>query len=177
MEEIFGVIYGSLAPSISRLGAHAFEQNKNVQDLVAEIESEKASSANARSFLAECKKAIECNEALIVQLLATVGRLSAKLGEATKDRSIQAKSADYQMLDNDSGVIADTDGGNFDVTVADPAKNKNKEFFLQNVGSSVAKLVAFGGELFSGETEISLLPNTPYPSIKFKSDGTDWILT
>ncbi len=177
-EEALGAIYGTLSPLISNLGAQVFQQNKDVQDLVAEIEGEKASSANARAFLAECKKAIACNEALIMQLLATVGGLNAQLAEATKARLIQAKAATYQMLNNDLGVNADASGGAFDVTLPDPVKNTGKTYFLSNTGGNGnVTWLPFASETLGGQPSLVVPSSIPSTTIEVTSDGTNYLMS
>jgi len=178
LDELFGAVYAFLAPGLSGLGAQVFEQGKEVQDLVQSIAQNQTQGQLTAATLFECKKVISDQEQLIAQLISAVGGLSAQLSELTKPRLIRFESSAYQILDNDSGVIANASGGNFDITMPDPAKNKNKDFFIQNAGGS-GNITAkpFVSELFSGETEITILSTSPFSCLILKSDAINWIVT
>lgn len=178
IEEALGAIYAFLAPSLSGLGAQIFEQGKEVQDLVQSIAANQTQGNLTAAILFECKKVISDQEQLIAQLLSAVGGLSAQLSELTKPRPIRFESAAYQMLDNDSGVVADASGGDFDVALPDPAKNTDKDYFLQTLGGGgTATLKPFASEEISEDTELDVPSVGPPASCAVvKSDGTDWII-
>lgn len=166
-----------IGPALSNLNSQIFEQSKDVKDLVSDIASDKSQIARISALVYERDKTIADHRELIASLLATVGTLGAQLAESTKPRTIRFVDAAYQILNNDGGIVADTSSGNFDITFPDPEKNTGKEYPIQNAGSGNYVAIPFGSELFGGEAEITVRSGTPFPSVNFKSDGTNWIVT
>jgi len=178
IEEALGAIYALLAPGLSGLGAQLFAQGKEVSDLVQSIAANQTQGNLTAATLGECKKTISDQEQLIAQLLSAVGGLAARLGELTKPNAIQFETAAYQLLESDSGVVGDASAGAFDVTLPDPTRTKDRDFFVQNAGvSGNVTAKPFAAESLSGAASTIILPTSPFTANLFKSDGIDWIVT
>lgn len=176
IEELFEGQYSWLGPAINAVTGKAFEQGKEIRDIVEEIAADRIAIASVTGNLGEFKKVVADQAAFIAEMIATVAFLNGKLGELTKPRPIRFEAAAYQMLDNDSGVVADASGGDFDVTLPDPAKNTDKDYFLTSAGGSgSATFKPFASESVAGSTSLVVPSTIPFTTVKVKSDGTDWV--
>lgn len=177
IDELFDSLFSWLGPAVNKSFGKAFEQDKLTRDIVEEIATDRINIARVSGNLGEFKKIVADQAAFVSELIATVARLNGKLGELTKPRPIRFESGTYQILDNDSGVVADASGGDFDVTLPDPTKNTDKDYFLQTLDTGgTATLLPFASEAISGDVDLDVPSTSPMSCAVVKSDGTDWII-
>lgn len=177
IEELFEGQFSWLGPAVNAAKAKAFEQGKEIRDIVEEISTDRINIARVSGNLGEFKKVVADQAAFIAELMATVARLNGKIGEATKARPFRFESSAFQMLDNDAGLVGDASSANFDVTMPDPTKNTGKTYLVQSAGGSGSvTAVAFSSELFGGDTDLTVPSAFPFNCAALTSDGTDWII-
>ena len=179
-EEIIDTVYGPVMGSLGQLSARIYEQGSDIECLMAQIAQDEAMASQLRSVVEGCKVVIEDNTAISMELLGIVLRQNAQIAEITKPRPIRFESSDYDLLDDDSGAVADSSGGVIDIALPNPVNNVDKDYFIQNIGGGAGNTVTvkpFASELLAGQANYPIIASpAPYPTTVFKSDGTNWII-
>lgn len=89
---------------------------------------------------------------------------------------IQFKSADYEILPGDSGVVVDTAGGSIIITLSTAAGWTDQNKFIENAGTSAVSIEPQAGELISGVDVLLISPDDLNPLAYLKSTGSGFVM-
>lgn len=120
---------------------------------------------------------LEIQDAVFNWVGPSIGQLNSQIAEIIKrhDQDIQFEDSDYDLLLNDSGVVADTDPGDLVFKMPDASNWKNEDKFVQNIGANTATMEGYEGQTISGVDVMLIESNRPHPIAYVKSDGANLI--
>lgn len=80
------------------------------------------------------------------------------------------KTANYTLTANDVGILADTSGGTFTLSLPTAASIAGRTYVVANDGTTSVTIDPNGSETIAGSSTYSLVKDV----ITFRSDGTNW---